>query len=66
MMSPTSVKCFDMIVIIIYYRPREPQCAFILTGAAYINEQWEGNQIYYGPKGGFGRGTSASNVIVIT
>ncbi|XP_062158786.1 uncharacterized protein LOC133866274 [Alnus glutinosa] len=33
----------DLIVIVMNYRPREPQRTSILTGAAYINEQLEGN-----------------------
>jgi hypothetical protein len=33
----------DLIVIVMNYRPRESQRISILTGAAYINEQLEGN-----------------------
>lgn len=33
----------DMIVIVMHYMPRELKHTFILTGAAYINEQLEGN-----------------------
>jgi hypothetical protein len=41
--SDEETEMLDLIVIVMNYRPREPQRTSILTGAAYINEQLEGN-----------------------